>query len=346
MVRGLGAAALVLLLTSYVAGVDARYASVQSTAASTVSAATLGAPANLVASRPCSASTPTFVAKSTASVGSGGSVTVAKPAGTQAGDVLIAFAYTTADNGNAGANFTGPSGWTQLREGTSGSWSRAAAFSYLVPASSASNFTFDWGSSGTYEAGAAIVLAYRGADQSTPVSASAMSTGGGSSVSAPTVNVTRDDSVRVFGVSSFLANSFSTPAGMTARGTAAASSAILNDGLLAAFDEVRATTGNTPARSTNASGGSDGIAFSVVVQPDPDPSVNLSWTASADTSVTGYSITRTGGTTTTFAVAGRTTVTYDDAAVAAGTAYGYSVQAVYNGWLSVIIGPDNVAACA
>jgi hypothetical protein len=320
---------------------DATFTATTTSTGNTFSAATLGAPSGLAATRPCTpAAAPTFVSRSVAS-DTGSSVTVARPLGVQTGDVLVAFFYSSADD--TLSSMVGPSGWTELEEDTSGSYNRTAAYSYPVPASAPASFTFSWTHNSFNAAGSVIVLAYRGADPAAPVATSVVSTGTSSSVPAPVVNVTRRNTVHVFGLGAAVTTSFGTPTGMTARGTAAANSPILNDGLVGAFDEVRPAKGNTAARTSSASG--SWVAVSVLVQPPaPDPTVGLTWTPATDATVTGYELTRTGGGTSTVAIPGRTTAASTDSTTVYSTAYTYALASVLGSWRSAAV-TTSVAAC-
>jgi hypothetical protein len=102
-------------------------------------------------------------ATSTAS-GTGSSLSVSKPTGTQAGDVIV----VGIDNLGTGTP-SAPSGWTQVTSRTA-TGLRQTAFVHVVVAADGNNYSFGFGSS---QGATAIAVAYVGVDPATPVDAGA-----------------------------------------------------------------------------------------------------------------------------------------------------------------------------
>lgn len=109
----------------------------------------------------------------------GANVTVSKPTGVAAGDVLIAYGCTTETTPYFD---TTPSGWSVIATSASGDTPglfQARAWYRVAGGSEPANYT--WGSSGASGAGAPIVVtvtAWRGVDNSTPIGNSAVTAGG------------------------------------------------------------------------------------------------------------------------------------------------------------------------
>jgi hypothetical protein len=311
----------------------------------------LGNPGGLTATRPgCATPTaPTFVSMaSKATSGAGGdNVTINRPAAWVAGDVLVAMFVATASVDNS--SMTGPAGWSELREGTEGTYLRSAVYAYRLVAPLPASFTFDWNYSGFAGGdvnGGLVITAYRGADPTTPVATSALTSNTGGTVTAPVVATGRPNSIRVFGASAMQVTSMTDPTGMSRRQTMEMdqNGFFVNDAYVGVWDETVAPVGNTPARSTTLNGGGHSWhGASVIIQPPTDPTVQLSWTAAADTKVTGYSVALPGGGTA--AVTGRTTVGYTHSG-AARTAGTYTVRSVLAGsnWVSTGVSVT-AAAC-
>lgn len=138
---------------------------------------------------------PTFVAQSSAVSGDASptSLTIATPSGVTTNDLLIAM--IAHDGGGA---ISTPSGWTAVDEGANGTDVRLGVFYRFVTAGEPASHTFSW--SGGEEAVGGIV-AYRGADLTTPIDVSGSATGNDSSPTAPSVNTTVANTrvVRIFG---------------------------------------------------------------------------------------------------------------------------------------------------
>lgn len=322
--------ACVLLATqSLVTPTDAAFTATRSTGANQITAHTLGAPSGLSALRPCTPITPTYRDAKTANARVTTSVAVTSPA-SQSGDVLIAFITT---NGVFGNTLTPPSGWTHLNTETKGYYNTTGVFWRMAPAVRPATYTFGWDDND--DAGAVVIVAYSGVDQTTPVATYASTNDSGSSAVAPAVNVARAPAVHLVGFAIEDMTLPIGPPGMTQRATVNTGTDSNGDHNLEmpVYEQTRAATGSTGTKTQSFSGFSskDYAAFSLVVQRPTtgvDPTVTLSWTATADTAVTGYELIRTGGTAVTTAIAGRATATYTDTTTASATGHTYTLASV------------------
>jgi hypothetical protein len=109
--------------------------------------------------------------------------TVAKPAGTQSGDFMLAYFFHHA----AGATLTGPSGWTSLTSNNA-STNSAAVFYYTAGGSEPATYSFS--SDDSANNGAAI-LTFRGGTGAVDVYG-AFNTANSATVTAPTITPTVD----------------------------------------------------------------------------------------------------------------------------------------------------------
>lgn len=138
-------------------------------------------------------STVTFRSSSTASAKSVTSLTIAKPAGVVAGDVLLA---RIAHRNNVAATITPPAGWTVIRSDQSASaiktWVLWKVATGAEPASYAFNFSI-----AAYVAGS--IVAFSGADPVNPIdTASGQKNGDSASLISPTITTTAANGVAVW----------------------------------------------------------------------------------------------------------------------------------------------------
>lgn len=158
-------------------------------------------------------STVGFRAASSANTGSGTatSVTVTKPAGVVAGDVMIA-AVTL---GSTTPTITAPTGWTLVRTQVNGTAIRTSVYSKVAGAAEPVSYVFSFSAASR---AAAAVSAYTGVDTTAPV---AVNTGGTNASAtaqvAPTATTTSTNQqvIRVWGAKASV--TFTPPAGITER---------------------------------------------------------------------------------------------------------------------------------
>ncbi|MBI2774213.1 MAG: RHS repeat protein, partial [Chloroflexi bacterium] len=213
----------------------------------------------------------TFRAASSAHNGAGAtSLTVPRPAGTQAGDVLVAFVYAEA------VTVDTPSGWTLIGTASYAShlgrayWRRASAGD---PATV--DFTFGWGYfDGEWfqrsAAAIAAVLAYAGADSATPLSPSTASTnsGGGTQVVASALTTGYPNETVVASYGQYAQSTAPSPAGWTARVSAASGG---ESGDLKVEEWRFSAAGWTGTVSWSSPTSARWAAFLVAVNPVPTP---------------------------------------------------------------------------
>jgi uncharacterized repeat protein (TIGR01451 family) len=144
--------------------------------------------------------------------GGGRTLTVARPAGTQQDDVLVAAVYW--DN-SAPNTITPPSGFTLIRQ-DAGATTQAVSLYYHV-ASGTEPATYTW--LATRSSGfTGIVAAYSNVDIANPIDAHGGQTGSGTSATAPSITTSTADDVLVGVWSSWNSNlSLTPPGGMTTR---------------------------------------------------------------------------------------------------------------------------------
>jgi hypothetical protein len=162
---------------------------------------TVAAPPTTVSFRSASPATNTVAA----------SIAVAKPAGTTAGDVLLAALDVI-----AAPAVSAPAGWSLVRTDTSAASTPTVGqtvFVHVAGASEPAAYVFSWA---TAHGAAGEVLAYRGVDAAHPIDGHSGAVAAASSVTAPAVTGTAGGAlVGLFGVNDVRATT--PPAGMTER---------------------------------------------------------------------------------------------------------------------------------
>lgn len=184
-----------------------------------------------------SCATPAFRSIATTTNGT----TVAKPAGVQAGDFLLAALEYDASS----LVITPPAGWTLVRDqlaaaGTPDAW-HALVYSHVATASEPASYTF------ASPAGVYVdvqVAAYTGA---TAVDTVASTTTTGTSISAPSITTSRANEMLVVVFIDFAGGSWTTASGMTRRSNFDSNSL---------QDQVRTTAGATGVRTASDASGS------------------------------------------------------------------------------------------
>lgn len=199
----------------------------------------------------------TYASQASATPSSGTTVTIAKPAGTASGDVLVAL--IVASTSSTAPTITPPSGWVAVGtfangpSKTAGVWTRAAGGS--EPAN------YAWTSSVAMNQAAGVVLRY--APQSPTqspgaVDATAMGSGVASPGVAPSVSATGDNDTLI---SLFTANvtAGSGVSGMTQRAAIAPVGSVT----AYAYDELLTAAGATGTRTWT--GSTQGFGFTVAL---------------------------------------------------------------------------------
>jgi fibronectin type 3 domain-containing protein len=271
------------------------------------------------------------------------SISVAKPTGAVAGDVLVAIIDVAGS-----AQVAAPSGWATVRSDTNGASLRQAVLSHVV-GSEGGPYSF---ALSTAQGSSTVVAAYVGVDPVTPVDASSVGTGSGTSLTAPSVSA--GDRSLLLMVSGIATSATIVPAtGMIERAEIGSAGKTKLDAEFA--DQLRATAGATGTRTATASKAGPTIAQLVALRaagasapPPPSPTppnaptalsasaghgtVDLRWTAPSDTggaAITNYRIYRgSAASGESLLVQVGNTTTFQDAGLTNGTTYFYRVAAV------------------
>jgi hypothetical protein len=288
---------------------------------------------------------PAPVGTQTATAASASSLTVAKPAGTIAGDVFVA---TVTVRFGAAATISTPTGWTLVRRDTCLlPWTQMTQAVYVRSAAALEPPSTRW-TLGKAAGASAGIAAYRGVDGASPVAAHSGATARDSrTADAPSVTTSVPQTLLVGSFGRSGTSAVTTPAGTTRRysltGAGTAPAAIF------ALDQVRSAAGATGAISTQSTAVS-GCTIGQLVALRPGAvavdatapsvpgylrgtagtttSISVAWNASSDNvGVSGYGLYRDGasagtasGTTSTFTglACGRSYALAVDAADAAG----------------------------
>jgi hypothetical protein len=280
----------------------------------------LGPPTGLGFTRPCPTATAVApVLRDVKSAGSSATSVVVPAPASQPNDVLIAFVQIDF-NGNVPA----PTGWAPVTSQVGGGGETFAFYRTSPTPTVPSSYTFSW--SDAAHGGSAVVMAYTGVSTTAGLFPSAAGTSATAVAPTVTPGTTPSRHVAVYGIENGTASS--TPPGMVQRALIHSTKPSDPDRLVV-FDEALASAAATGTTSSALGASRNWAAFNIIMfaSPGKDPTVNLSWTASPDVRVTGYEITRSDG--AVISVAGRTTVSYADAATSLTTPYTYSITSVW-----------------
>lgn len=323
----LGCALALLTWSVLLPSTQAAFSAVTANPGNELSADQLAPPSGLSAAQTCAAPPP--IAHRGAATATGtDTLALPVPAGTVAGDVLVAQVA----HGFTSAGLGVPSGWTLVRQDHSGSTVTSALFTRTATADEPSaTFSFPAGSGIEMLGG---VAAYSGVSASAPVDASSGVTGFGRVASMPAVTTTTSDTMLLRLVTNDY-ESYPAPTGTTQRwrfGTTG------KGGLMAA-DEPFVGPGAASARSSSSPTGTSayGIGQTLALRRAAGtPSAALSWTASPSAWATGYRLERSRGGTveagSTVAPIGSTSTS--DGPLLNGVTYSYLLWSRHGGWTS------------
>jgi chitodextrinase len=280
---------------------------------------------------------PTAVSAQTATSASA-SISVAKPAGIVAGDVLVG---TVTSRMGAAATISVPSGWTFVRRDSC--TLPATQMTQAVFVRTASGYEPEWTQWSLSRAvgSSAAIAAYRGVDGSSPLAAHSGATAVNSTTAtAPSVTTPAPESLVAGSFGRSGTGSVAAPSGTTQRYTVAGSGS--EPAATFGLDFVRSTAGSTGSVTTS-SGAASGCAIGQLVALRPAAgdltapttpsslrvtgatasSISVAWNASSDNvAVTGYNLYRDG------ASAGYATSTSASfTGLTCGSSYALSVEA-------------------
>jgi RHS repeat-associated protein len=182
------------------------------------------------------------------------------PAGTKAGDVMIAQIATSPTGGLVnGGPITAPTGWTVISDTTN----TVHTVNYWHVATASEPTSYTW----TYPIpnyGMGGIAAYTGVDNTSPIDQTATANGSSTTPAAPSVTTTGVDDQLLALVSSSLTSSYTAPTGMTQQwhvGTGVVATGSLN-----MFDQVTANPAATGTRTATAGTNSPWIATAVALR--------------------------------------------------------------------------------
>ncbi|WP_448621177.1 fibronectin type III domain-containing protein [Geodermatophilus sp. URMC 65] len=338
-VPGAGAVGLVAALGLLVAvlalpSVHTAFSATRGTLPSSLAADQLQPPSGLTVTQTCSYA-PIALRGALASTGTS-PLALSPPAGTQAGDVLVAQVayYGTSP-------LTAPSGWTRvvLPDTSGGVVTSAVYWKVAAAGEPAASFARPSTESGDMVGG---IVAYSGVSATAPVAASGGATGAGDTATSPAVTTTATGAVAVHlmargGVQS------ATSTGSRELWTRSSDSESIT-----AFDEPVAGSGAVPQRSSTTSGSTTAwIAQTVVLRPAlQQVGASLSWAPTPSTWADGYKGERVvGGTVHGPSTVPFGTTTASDTGLANGTTYTYRVRAYRGAWVSDVVSTSLTTSC-
>jgi hypothetical protein len=329
LARLLGVLVLLTLVTTMPAA-DAAFSDSASLPSTTIATNQLMPPTGLTVSPTCVP--PATVVFRGASSGSGqDKLTITKPAGVQADDVLVA--QVTNSNGLY-TNLNAPAGWVLLGRTSSGGQVTAAVFYKVAAAVEPSSFTFRLvGSSGVPMAGG--IAAFDGVWTGDPVDGFGVATGLGASATTPSVTTSVAGTVLLRLISK-REDDVPAPAGTTPLWQLPAGTGSGAEGATASHEGF-AGPGVTPSRTSTTVSTSEWVTHTVALRATPaTANVNAAWTASASDWAAGYLLERVvnGAVQASGTVAPASATSSTDGPLSIGVTYTYRVSAYFRSWTS------------
>ena len=181
-------------------------------------------------------------------------LSISKPTGTVAGDVMVAAIATVPST----IPITAPSGWTLIQSQQQTSTNSSVLASFYRVAGSSEPATYTWILSNVHSGAVGGILTYSGVDTATPIDVSAKAaTSSSTSHAAPTVTTTQAGDMLVTVHEFASARSWTPPSGMTER-VDIASRAPNNSGVtLEMNDLLLGAAGSTGPKTATASSSAD-----------------------------------------------------------------------------------------
>lgn len=321
---------VVLAVGTTVPAADAAFSVSASLPSTTIATGQLMPPTHLAVSPTCIP--PGTVGLRSASSGTGlDKLTITKPDGVQADDVLVA--QVTNSNGYYN-NLNAPAGWVLLGRTSSGGQVSAAVFYKVAQAVEPAAFTFRLvGSSGVPMAGG--IAAFVGVWTSSPVDGFGVATGSGASVTMPPVTTSAAGTVLLRLISK-REDDVPAPAGTSQLWDLPSGPGTGGEGATAS-DEEFAGPGVTPSRTSTAVSASEWVTHTVALRPTPAMAiVSAAWTASPSTAATGYLLERVvNGTVEASATVTPVSATSaTDGPLSNGVTYTYRISTYFQSWTS------------
>jgi len=188
------------------------------------------------------------------------SITISKPAGTVAGDVMVASIVQ-----NDALPVSAPAGWTSVREDAVGTAIKQSVFVRVAGASEPSSYTW---SLGNYRRITGGISSYSGVDTAHPIDAHNGATGESTSITAPSVTTTTAGAMILHLAGINAEGNISPPAGSTERWeNTAFNTSNTRDALAESSDSVQASAGATDDRTANATQSGRWVGVLVALRP-------------------------------------------------------------------------------
>ena len=328
-VLGLGVVFGMVTLGLAATGTQAAWVDASTVTGTTVATGTLAPPTGVSVSQTC-VPDPSPVRQSgttlTTNASNSGSVTIARPAGAVAGDLLLAAVTWTGDWTTATPS--APGGWTLIRATGDNALGQFLYYRLMTAGDPAS-----WTWTGPASNATGGMLAYSGIDASNPVNTSsgAPDTVSGQAT-APSVTTTRGNVVLVafFGVLN--GNLQTPPASMNAVWNGASLTAPAISTLAA--QQSWPAIGTTGSRIATGNG-TRSVSQMVALQPYVYPYATVTWTPSTTSYATGQDYRRTvSAVLQRQASLGVAATSEYDGPLSTGTNYTVTLRATYNNWSS------------
>lgn len=294
---------------------------------------------DLVVTQTCSGGGTGIAYRSHASAsGSVTNITVALPAGTAAGDLLVAHVSQRYD---ASFAVTAPSGWTLAGSVDLGGGATVATWLWhrLATSSEPSSYTFSAGSKSLRHA---AIVAYSGVDGTSPVNAyaGAGTTTASTSLVAPSVTTTVSNAALLTFFAVRANATVTPPAGMTERydlvtGTGASHLAVSGN------DQQLSASGGTGTRTATSTVSEMHTALTLALAPAAGGAgASATWTPTVSTWADGYTLTRRNGSVAEAAITitpASASSSSDAGPLSPGITYSYDLVAYAGSWTSTKI---------
>ncbi len=296
-------------------------------------ASTFLPPANLQVSASCASSTPIGFRGATTANGQSTAITLTKPAGTVAGDTMLAHIVQ-----RWGYTMTAPAGWSLVRQSVTSPYS--SLFVKIAGSSEPSSYT--WTIPSSQDRYAAGLGTWTNVDTVTPIDAHGGQSGTGNSIVAPSITTTMANDMLVAFWSITDDKGVSIPGSTTLRWEVNSNSSGASDQQVQSTtaSELSPVAGPTGSRTATASTRKpqNNVGQMVALRPGGTsaPAVTASWTATPSTFATGYKLQRWLGAVqqNEQTLTPRSTTNATDATVTGGQTYTYKLFAFFGAWTS------------
>ncbi len=323
-----GTAALLLIMVASLPTTSATFTDTTHSPAIDFQAGSVQPPSNLQLTAGCVATPAITFRSSTTTGGDGSPITLARPTGTAAGDVLIAHVALRDD-----VPLTAPAGWASINTSSTAPYS--TVYYKVAGGSEPTSYTWIPSSGVRYAAG---LGAWSNVRNVSPIHARAAGSGKGSSIVAPSVTTTRSDTMLVAFWSISDNGGVTVPATMTERWDIDSSqSGARNQQVQTSMaTETLGAVGASGTRTASAGASESNVGLTIALQKPAMPKVDATWTATPSTWATGHRLQRWLGAAqqTNDTITPRTTTSVSHSPLAANTTYQYRLRAYHQSWQS------------